>query len=113
MVFVTWLRGSRIADGSGEGVQALLPKPFLEPQIAPRNASSRTCSPPKVAVQSASDVSVDLAELQRGVPGAEVVPPSTKHGVEVGHDDPDIPNPAAIGAGEVVYPLANTLHSPW
>src|SRR5580700_8647825 len=77
MIFLAWLRCLGIADGARELVQAQPVKPLLSP--LGRLPGTQVPAPflDQKTVQAPRDVPVGLAELDGGVPGAEVVTPAT------------------------------------
>src|ERR1022692_4256340 len=83
MIFLTWLRCLRIADGATQAVQAVPVEPVLGPRLG---LSGSQVPAPLLDHQSAEPehhVLVGLAELDGGVPGAEVVAPAAQDRIQV------------------------------
>src|SRR6202034_2862168 len=73
MIFLTWLRCLRIADGAAEPVQAVPVEPLLCPRLGLTRVQVPTPLPDHQAAEPEHHVVVGLAEFGGGVPGAEVV----------------------------------------
>src|SRR5690606_29235861 len=100
MIFLTWLRSLRIANGAPQAVQAVPGEPVLVPCL--RLTSTQIAAPllDHQSTEAPDDVVVDLAELGGGVPSTKVVAPPTQDRSQVTNDDPDIRScPVAAGAG--------------
>src|SRR5690242_7201815 len=77
----------RVAYRPAQSVQALIPKPLPVPLCGLAAPKVPTPSLHHEALESPVDVAVELVELLRSVPDAEVVAPATQHGVQVIDDD--------------------------
>ena len=82
MIFWTWLRSLRVADGAEQFVQSLVVEPGFGPacrlpgpQVATPTLDQQAFEPPR-------HVAVELTELVRGIPGPEVVAPSPQEQVQ-------------------------------
>ena len=83
MIFLAWLRCLRKADGASQAIQAVPAEPPLVPlpglpsvQVAAPLLDHQAAEPP-------DHVSVGLAELGVGVPGAEVAAPAAQDRVQI------------------------------
>src|SRR5487761_435432 len=112
VIFLTWLRCLRIADGAGELVQALPVQPFLGPLVRLPGSQVPAAFLDQQAFEPPRGVPVDLTELDGGVPGAEVVTPAAQQRVQVRDHLADILHPDAVTAGAVPDLLPDALHRP-
>src|ERR1700728_835646 len=116
MIFLTWLRCLRVADGAGELVQAEPVQPFLCPLADLSGAQVPAAFLDQKTFQAPRDVPVDLAELGGGVPGAEVVAPAAQQRVDIRDHFADVFHPHAVAAGSgpdlVPEPLHRLLRGP-
>src|SRR3989304_888714 len=62
------------------------------------------------AHEPAPHVRVELVELLRGVPGAEVVAPAAQHQVQVGDDDSHVLHSVSVATGHLLHARAHPLH---
>lgn len=84
MVFLAWLRSSRIADGASEAIKAMVLKPVTSPRIGTPGMQVTAVTFDEQTFQSPHDVAVDLVELVGGVPGTKVAAPATQNRVDLG-----------------------------
>src|SRR3990172_9694773 len=101
----------RVAYCPAHPVQAQVPKPLPRPGFGAASAQVTTMALHEESAKTLVDVLVELVELPRGVPGAEVVAPAAQHGVQVADDDPDVLHPVAAPIREALDLLPHALHA--
>ena len=92
-------------------VQAQIPKPLPRPGLGAARSQVTPVALHQEAVKALVYVLVELVELPRGVPGAEVLSPAAQYGVQVADDDPDVLHPVAAPIREVVDLRPHSLHA--
>src|SRR5690242_11612319 len=111
MIFLTWLRCPRIADGAAKPVQAVPVEPVFCPGVDLPGVQVPAPFLDHEATEPVHDVVIGLPELDGSVPGAEVVPPAAQDRVEVRDHLADV-LPRAVSAGAVPDLLPEPLHGP-
>src|SRR5258708_7640487 len=111
MIFLTWLRCPRIADGAPEPVQAVPVEPVFRPRLGLTGPQVPAPLLDHQGAEPPHDVVVGLAELIGGVPGAEVVTPAAQDRIEVRDHVADV-GPGAVPAGPVPDFRPEPLHRP-
>src|SRR5262249_29982198 len=76
MIFVTWLRSLRVADGAAESVQAVPVEPLFGPLTSLSGTQVAAPLHHHQAEQTPRDVAVDLKELDGGVASTKVSAPA-------------------------------------
>src|SRR6266540_683149 len=115
MVFRTWLRGSRIADGPTEAMEAVALKPFPGPGagLAGRQVSALPLD--EQAAEPVDDVSVQGIEHAGGVAGSKVGAPAPQDRVDRRDRLADVGVavvPAGPGLDLLAQPLLGSLAGP-
>src|SRR6266702_7346845 len=110
MIFLTWLRCLRIADGTAEPVQALSLEPLACPPVSLPGAQVPAPLLHHQALEPPRHMPVDLNELVSGVPGAEVVAPAAQQRVQVRDHLADILRPCAVAPGTGTDLLPEPFH---
>src|SRR6185503_17337782 len=80
MIFLTWLRSLRVADGAAKSVQAVPVKPLFSPLTGLPGTQVAAPLLDHQAEQPPHHIPVDLTEFDPGVAGAKVVAPPRKTG---------------------------------
>src|SRR5262245_24447731 len=94
------LRSLRVLNGAVQAVQPVLLEEFGRPRIDFSRAEVASLSLLEEATQPPPHVGVDPRELVHGIPGAEVMTPTAKHGVQVADQHPHILDPVPAWSGQ-------------
>src|SRR5690349_5838976 len=97
-----------VADGSAQAVQAEVLEVLARPGVDLLRAKVPALPLYAEGSKPSHDVAVDLDEVLRGVPGAEVATPSAQQRVEIGDDVAKV-RVASRPRGELFHALPNAL----
>src|SRR5215475_808011 len=99
MIFLTWLRSLRIADGATKTVQALPSKPLLCPLIELSSTQVATPLLDQKPFEPPHHIPVDLVKLGGGVASTKGIAPTAQERIQVRDQITDIESdPTAAGA---------------
>src|SRR6476659_9724560 len=99
MIFLTWLRSLRVADGAAKSVQAVPVKPLFSPLTGLPGTQVAAPLLDHQAEQPPHHIPVDLTEFDPGVAGAKVVAPPAQDRIEIRDHIANIgSDPVASGA---------------